>query len=95
MRAVADPKPLSHREPYHPHDPITAVDDERQGVAIGPGYFPIDEEILQLPGSRRAKRAKAISLPAASNSQRSHQRVRRNCYFVPSGRERRSRRKPW
>jgi hypothetical protein len=44
-----DAKILGHRLADDPDNPIVPVNDERQGVAVGPGDFSVDQEVLQLP----------------------------------------------
>ena len=48
MCGLRDPKILGHGSPDDPHDPVVAVDDERQPIPLLAGDFPIDEQVLQL-----------------------------------------------
>ena len=64
LRGVRDAKLFSHGLPHHPHDPVAAIDDQRDRIPLRAGDFPVHEEVLQRPDARRAERPEPVAGPA-------------------------------
>jgi hypothetical protein len=88
LRGVGYPKLVIDGMTGHPHDPVRSVDDERNMIAVQSCDFPVNEEVLKLLSSAKAKRPKGITRPAIPHGERPPAPIapddRRRCRFIPA-----------